>query len=143
QLLDRIFNKPSLPDKFEHLELDDNFCIINTSEQVQRFADSPEEVIQGKDIRLSFPEFIGLEKILQAILRGEQQLFDLEAIGRRSKKKYIYMNIYFIGNQNENKFKNKLIVFIEDVTNKFILKQSLAQQTYEEKLRKDALTAYN
>ncbi|MBD2511222.1 PAS domain S-box protein [Nostoc muscorum FACHB-395] len=143
QLLDRIFNKPSLPDKFEHLELDDHFCIINKSEQVQRFADSPEEVIQGKDIRLSFPEFIGLEKILQAILRGEQQLFDLEAIGRRSNQKYIYMNIYIIGNHNENKFRNKLIVFIEDVTNKFILKQNLAQQTYEEKLRKDALTAYN
>ncbi|MHC5742059.1 MAG: hypothetical protein ACYTXT_09140 [Nostoc sp.] len=61
QVLDRIFNKPSFLLKFERLELDDNFCIIDKSEQVQRFAKRPDKVIQGKDVRLSFPEFMDLK----------------------------------------------------------------------------------
>jgi PAS domain S-box-containing protein len=144
QLLDRIFNQPSFPDKFERLELDDNFCIIYKSKQVQRFADSPEEVIQGKDVRLSFPEFIGIENILKAILQGEQKVFELEAIARGSKpKSYIYMDIYILGKQDESKVKNTLIILIEDVTEKLGLKQKLAQQISEENLRKHALLLYN
>ncbi|MCV3217587.1 PAS domain-containing sensor histidine kinase, partial [Plectonema radiosum NIES-515] len=70
QVLDRIFNKALSLRKFERLELDKNFCILDTSEQVQRFADRPEEVMLGKDVRLSFPEFIGIEDILISILQG-------------------------------------------------------------------------
>ncbi|MBG1245120.1 PAS domain-containing protein [Nostoc sp. NZL] len=139
QVLDRIFNNPSFPDKFERLELDDHFCIIDTSEQVQRFAERPEEVIQGKDVRLSFPEFIGLENVLKAILKGEQELFELQAIGRGSENKvHLYIDIYIISEQYEN----KLIVIIEDVTDKLVLKQKLAQQANAKNLLSSALISY-
>ncbi|MDF5709457.1 MAG: PAS domain S-box protein [Nostoc sp. S4] len=143
QVLDRIFNKPSFPHKFERLELDNNFCIIDTSEQVQRFAHRPEEMIQGKDIRLSFPEFIGLEDILTAILYGKQELFELEGIKRGLEyKSYIYIDIYIIGEQHE-RFENKLIILIEDVTDRIVLKQKLAQQANEANLLSNALVSCN
>ncbi|WP_138504081.1 PAS domain S-box protein [Nostoc sp. PA-18-2419] len=143
QVLDRIFNKPSFPHKFERLELDNNFCIIDISKQVQRFAHCPEQMIQGKDIRLSFPEFIGLEDILTAILYGKQELFELEGIKRCSEQKSnIYIDIYIIGEQHE-RFENKLIILIEDVTDRIVLKQKLAQQANEANLLSNALVSCN
>ncbi|MEH2028697.1 MAG: adenylate/guanylate cyclase domain-containing protein [Nostoc sp.] len=136
QVLDRIFNKPSFLLKFERLELDENFCIIDTSEQVQRFAEHPEDVIRGKDVRLSFPELRGLENILKSLLQGEQELFELQAIERYSEHNlYVYIDIYIIGEQQEN----KLIVLIEDVTDRLVLKQKLAQQANETNLLSSAL----
>ncbi|MHC5913032.1 MAG: adenylate/guanylate cyclase domain-containing protein [Nostoc sp.] len=136
QVLDRIFNKPSFPLKFERLELDENFCIIDTSEQVQRFAEHPEDVIRGKDIRLSFPELRGLENILKSLLQGEKKLFELPAIERYSEHHlYVYIDIYIIGEQQEN----KLIILIEDVTDRLVLKQKLAQQANETNLLSSAL----
>ncbi|QLE41250.1 PAS domain S-box protein [Nostoc sp. C052] len=136
QVLDRIFNKPSFPLKFERLELDENFCIIDTSEQVQRFAEHPEDVIRGKDIRLSFPELRGLENILKSLLQGEQELFELPAVERYSEHNlYVYIDIYIIGEQQEN----KLIILIEDVTDRLVLKQKLAQQANETNLLSSAL----
>ncbi|MEH1970616.1 adenylate/guanylate cyclase domain-containing protein [Nostoc sp.] len=140
QVLDRIFNKPSFPLKFERLELDDNFRIIDTSEQVQQFAERPEEAIPGKDVRLSFPELIGLEDILKAVLQGEQELFELQAIKRCPEQKFhVYIDIYIIREQQENKFENKLIVLIEDVTDRVVLKQNLAQQANKTNLLSSAL----
>ncbi len=139
QARDRIFNKPSFPLKFERLEIDDNFRIIDTSEQVQRFAECPEEVIRGKDVRLSFPELIGLEDILKAVLEGEHELLKLPAIGRGSEHKiYLYINIHIISKQHEN----KLILLIEDVTDRLFLKQKVAQQANEKQLLSSALIAY-
>ncbi|MCF2148239.1 PAS domain S-box protein [Desmonostoc muscorum LEGE 12446] len=139
QVLDRIFNKPSFPHKFERLELDDNFYIIDTSDQVERFAHRPEEVTRGKDIRLSFPELIGLEDILKAILYGKQELFELQGIKRGSNQKsHVYIDIYIVAEQHE-KFENRLILLIEDVTDKIVLKQQLAQQANEANLLSSAL----
>ncbi|MEH1941895.1 MAG: adenylate/guanylate cyclase domain-containing protein [Nostoc sp.] len=139
QVLDRILNKPSFSRKFEYLKLDDNFCILDTSEQVQQFAERPEEVIRGKDIRLGFPEFIGLENILKAVLQGEHELFELQSIGRGSEhKKHLYIDIYIISKQYEN----KLIILIEDVTDRLVLKQNLAQQANERNLLSSALISY-
>lgn len=143
QVLERIFNKPSFPRKFERLELDENLCILDISEQVQRFADRPEEVIHLKDVRLSFPEFIGLEDIIKSILKGEQEVFELEGIRRcYDNKADIYMDIYIICEQSETKPERRLIVLIEDVTEMMALKQKLAQRSNEANLLSSALTAY-
>ncbi|MBW4689077.1 MAG: PAS domain S-box protein [Komarekiella atlantica HA4396-MV6] len=142
QVLDRIFNKPSFPRKFERLELDDNFCIVDTSEQVQRFADRPKEVMLGKDVRLSFPEFIGLEDILKSILQGKQELFELQGIGRCNDEFNVYMDIYIIGEQDAKEFDNRLIILIEDVTDRMALQQKLAQRANEARMLSSALMSY-
>lgn len=143
QALDRIFNKPSFPHKFECLELDEHFHILDVSERVQRFADRPEEVMQGKDIRLSFPELIGLENVFQSILQGEQEVFELEGIGRFYQNAAdVYMNIYIIGGKLGVKSASKLIILIEDITETMALKQKLARRANEANLLSRALMAY-
>jgi hypothetical protein len=52
--------------------------IIEKSFDVERFADCPDEVIIGNDVRLGFPELFGLEDILNDILEGRKIVFDLD-----------------------------------------------------------------
>ena len=143
QVLDRIFNKALSLRKFERLELDENFCIIDTSEQVQRFAARPEEVMLGKDVRLSFPEFIGIEHILISILQGEQELFELETIARfYEDKSDIYINIYIIGEQGEKEFGNRLVILLEDISERIFFQQNLKQKLNESTLLLNSLVTY-
>ncbi|BAY28003.1 adenylate/guanylate cyclase [Calothrix sp. NIES-2100] len=143
QVLERIFNKPSFQRKFERLELDENLRILDMSEEVQRFAAQPEEVILGKDVRLSFPEFIGLEDILASILKGEQELFELAGIRRDSEHtSSIYIDIYIINEQLESYAENRLIVLIEEVTERLAIEHKLAQKYHEASLLSTTLIAY-
>ncbi|MBD2202123.1 PAS domain S-box protein [Calothrix sp. FACHB-1219] len=149
QVLERIFNKPSFQRKFERLELDGNLHIVDMSEAVTRFAAQPEEVSLGKDVRLSFPEFIGLEEILASIIAGEQELFELEGIRRDSQEisdnqeiSEIYIDIYIIGEQLEPQSESKLIVLIEEVTDRLALEHKLVQRYHEASLLSSTLTAY-
>ncbi len=143
QVLDKIFNKNHVSRKFECLEVDRNFQIIHTSEQVQRFAARPEEAIPGKDVRLAFPEFIGLEDVFISILEGKQELFELEGIGRYSENICnFYINIYITAYSSENQNEDRLIILIEDVTERMIVKQKLLQRANEADLLSSILTAY-
>lgn len=143
QVLERIFNKPSFPRKFERLELDQNLYILDMSEQVHRFAEQPEEAMLGKDVRLSFPEFIGLENVLKSILKGEQEFFEIAGIRRESKhSSEIYLDIYIIGDQLEATSENKLIVLIEEVSERIALENRLAQRYDEASLLSSTLIAY-
>ncbi len=138
QIPERITYQPAILRKFEHLEVDKDFHILDISEQAQNFADEPLEVILGKDIRLSFPEFVGIEDILSAILTGEQELFKLEGIKRYLEPDDIYIDIYVVSNQE----KNRLIIFLEDVTKRMVLEQNLSQSINEANLLSSALSAY-
>ncbi|MBE9003789.1 PAS domain S-box protein [Fortiea sp. LEGE XX443] len=139
-VVEQIFNKYSTLRKFEHLEIDVHFCILDKSEQVQRFASQPQEVMLGKDIRVSFPEFIGKEDILQSILQGQQENFELAAIRRTfDHQSDIYINIYII---SEPKEKSSLMILIEDVTEKLKIKQDLLKITNAANLLSMTLVAY-
>jgi adenylate cyclase len=143
QVLDRIFNKALSLRKFERLELDENFCIIDTSEQVQRFADRPEEVMLGKDVRLSFPEFIGIEDILISILQGKQELFELESIKRSHEDNSdIYINIYILGELGEKQSDNRLVILLEDITERTFFQHNLKQKVNESNLLLHTLVTY-
>jgi adenylate cyclase len=143
QVLDRIFNNALSLRKFERLELDQNFCITDTSEQVQRFAHRPEEVILGKDVRLSFPEFIGIEDILISILQGKQELFELESIRRfYEDRSEIYINIYILSEPSKNEFGNRLVILLEDVTERIFFEENLNQKVNESNLLLHTLVTY-
>ncbi|MEM9923601.1 MAG: adenylate/guanylate cyclase domain-containing protein [Cyanobacteria bacterium P01_D01_bin.50] len=138
-LLEKIFNKHNAPRKFESLELDSNFCILHVSKQVQNFAYYPQEVILQKDIRLVFPEFVGLEDVMTSILEEKQELFELEGIHRFNEEKGdFYIDIYIVGEPIEN----RLIVLIEDVTSRMLLEQKLNQRMNENNLLSSTLVAY-
>ena len=130
QIPEQITYQPAILRKFEHLEVDENFQILDISEQARNFADDPLEVNLGKDVRLSFPEFIGIEDILSAILAGEQELFKLEGIKRYSSSNEIYIDIYVVSNREQA----RLIIFLEDVTKRMVLEQNLSQSINEANL---------
>lgn len=118
--------------KMAYLMLDRDFHILEASIGVQWFADRPNEVLKGKDVRLGFPELIGLENVLTAILQGHQDSFELKSIGRFSPQNApLYIDILLINNQDEEHIERKLIVFFEDVTEKMIQEQKLVQSSNE------------
>ncbi|GAB1544521.1 hypothetical protein NUACC21_71970 [Scytonema sp. NUACC21] len=124
QALNQIFKRYKAIRKFERIDLDSNFRILYASEQVQQFATCSKEVMLGKDIRLGFPEFMGLEDILISILKGEQELFELKAIERYSAKKgSLYFDVYIIRNYLEKNHKNQLILIFENITKQTVVKQ--------------------
>ncbi|MDP8965521.1 MAG: PAS domain-containing sensor histidine kinase, partial [Cyanobacteriota bacterium] len=69
--------KKLLSNRYEYLTLDRNFLILDVSPSAQRFAEIPDELQLGNDVRLSFPELIGLEETLLNILEGKQISFEL------------------------------------------------------------------
>ncbi|MEO1431657.1 MAG: adenylate/guanylate cyclase domain-containing protein [Cyanobacteria bacterium J06633_8] len=138
-LLEKIFNKHSTPRKFESLELDRSFSILRLSKHVQYFAYYPQEVILERDVRLGFPEFVGLENVMTSILDEEQELFELEGIHRFNEEKGdFYIDIYILGEPAEN----RLIILFEDVTNRMLLEQKLNQRVNETNLLSSTLVAY-
>jgi PAS domain S-box-containing protein len=130
--------------KMAYLMLDQDFNILETSLGVQRFADRPNEVIKGKDVRLGFPELIGIEDILNAIFQGQQESFELKGIGRFSTQDTpLYIDISIINSQDEEELDNRLIIFFEDVTEKMIMEQKLVQNSNEISLLLEAWSCSN
>jgi PAS domain S-box-containing protein len=126
----------------EYLTIDRDFNILETSMGVQRFAESPEEVTKGQDVRLSFPELLGLEEILLDILEGRQINFEIQAIARTSEQgNPIYVDVCIVKNHIDEGSNHYLIVFLEEVTERMILEQNLVQSSNEKSLLLSALTA--
>ncbi|GAB4236977.1 MAG: hypothetical protein Kow0049_22430 [Stanieria sp.] len=113
-------------DQREYVIINQNLIVLQRSTSAQKFAESPQSLIPGQDIRLSFPELIGLESIVTQILNEEQEFFLLETIARSVENN---SNLYF--NLLIKKLENNLIIFLEDTTEIILLKQSLVQQVNE------------
>lgn len=127
----------------DYLTLNRELEIQETSLAVQRFAEVPHEVKQGKDVRLGFPEFIGIEEILIAIFDGRMNSFELKGVQRFSGKNTpLYINIAVLFNKNGTSSGQKLFILFEDVTDKMLLEQSLAQTIRETSLLSSTLAQY-
>ncbi|MDY6804092.1 MAG: adenylate/guanylate cyclase domain-containing protein [Cyanobacteriota bacterium] len=137
-----VFKKILALKNMDYLVADRDLVIVEKSEQIRRFADNPDDIVEGKEIGLAFPELIGTEEILNAIIAGEQSNFELKGISRNDADGSIfYFNIYFIGIQEEVKDKNRLFVFLEDVTVSLNLEQELVQAANEKSLLLSALSS--
>ncbi|MEP0798583.1 diguanylate cyclase [Funiculus sociatus] len=137
------FKKLLAPRRIEYLALDRKLSILDTSLNVHRFAEQPDEVVKGKDVRLGFPELIGLEEVFSEILSGEKQNFDLKGIARSSNNgSLLYIDISVSKYQyNEEDLEDWLIIFFDDVTEKMSMTQKLVQRTNEANLLVSALTS--
>lgn len=130
------------PRHMEYLVLDEDFKIIEMSSGVRRFADFPDEVIQGKDIRLGFPEIIGLEDSLIPIMQGRQSCFQFKGICRTlDNNSPLYIDLHALVSLNQEIFENQLILLLEDVTEKMVWEQKLVQAANEANLFLSALAA--
>ncbi|MCW6038583.1 PAS domain-containing sensor histidine kinase [Spirulina subsalsa FACHB-351] len=134
--MNSLLEKLYVPGHIEYLILDPNLVILDKSPRVERFAEFPQDVAIGQDARLSFPELVGSETIVQQIIAGNTQNSYLEGITRSSQAGtplYIDFNFERIG--------NNAILLMEDVTEIMVLKQSLLQRANEAELLLSALKA--
>lgn len=123
----------------EYLAINRDFIIQETSSGVRRFADCPEQVMKGNDVRVGFPELIGVEDYLTAVLEGRQRSFELKAIGRSANSSPLYFDLYAVDYQDEKSL-GQLVIFFEDVTQRMALEQTLVQATNETNLLMSALS---
>jgi len=127
----------------EFIVVDRDLRILEYSPGTQRFAERPRQINIGEDSRLHFPELIGLEDILNAVLIGEQEQFQMIAIGRESADKQpLYFNFYAIAKTDKGIANDGLIIFFEDVTEQNILEQKYVQITNDITLVNQKLSAY-
>ncbi len=138
--MNSILNLLSLR-RIEYLLITQKLEIAEISPGVSRLAEVCEYVKLGQDVRLSFPELVGSEEILEAIHQGEQDNFEFKGIIRqRQATSPIYVDIWITKNiQTDDS--NELIVLVEDVTEKMVLEQSLVQGANEANLLLRTLTA--
>lgn len=130
--------------QIEYLALDRGLNILEISLGVRRFADVPQEVVPGNSVCLGFPELVGVEDILIEIMEGRQFSFELKGIGRFSEQgNPLYIDIYIMRTQEPNNFNNRLIAFIEDVSEKMIMEQELVQRSNEVSLLIEAWDSSN
>lgn len=131
----------------EYLLIDKDGQILETSPGVKRFAEDPNQVSQGQNICLGFPELIGLESILIDILDERQDTFELKGITRCSDTgESLYMDLYVIKHPlafdpSNPDNQNQLIILLEDVTERMVLEQTLVQATNETSLLVSRLSA--
>lgn len=137
-----LLKKILAPRRIEYLEVSEKFIIQDTSDGVQRFADTIQKPRHGKDVRASFPELVGVEDILLQVLQGQQPAFELKGIARYSDhQRPLYFDLYAIDDEDEETGKKKLMIFFEDVTERMVLEQTLVQRSNEATLLYNALAS--
>lgn len=137
-----LFKKLLFARQIEYLAVDESFKILELSNKIAQFADCPQDLSFGQDVRLSFPELVGIEDILSHILQGQQLNFDLKGIGRfAGRGNLLYFDMYIINDSEDYQAGNKLIILCEDVTERMNLEQILVQRSNETTLLLDAWAA--
>ncbi|MEG4282603.1 diguanylate cyclase [Microcoleus sp. A006_D1] len=127
--------------RIEYLAVDRELKIQETSLNVQEFADIPDGVEKGKDVRDSFPELIGIEELLDDILEQRQPIFQLKSVTRiLTNGSYLYLDLYFFAQKDHLK-PERLIVLCEDVTDTTALQQSMVQAANENSIKVDYLVS--
>ncbi|MBD2039999.1 sensor histidine kinase [Microcoleus sp. FACHB-672] len=130
------------PRRMEYLTMDQDLIVLETSAGVKRFADRPDEVVPGNDVRAGFPELIGVEHILSEVLQGKQAGFEFKGIARFSDRESpLYIDLFVSEFQHDETLENQLVVFFEDVTEMMVLKQTLVQRANESGLLLSALVS--
>lgn len=131
--------------RMEYVILDQHWLIQEISTDVQRFAEGIENLKPGDDCLIGFPELIGAESDLLAVLNGHQPDFALKAMTRVTKGgSLLYFDLRVLKFDVANSATSdlpvpSLIVFFEDVTERMSLEQSLVQASNEMSLLLSAL----
>ncbi|MEM9926029.1 MAG: ATP-binding protein [Cyanobacteria bacterium P01_D01_bin.50] len=128
--------------RIEYLIINEHWTILELSPKVNLLSENYNEVQVGKDIRIGFPEFIGVEAIAKDITAGKQDKFELKGVIRTEKGlNPIYIDICIANNIQNNQISNELLIVVEDVTERMLLEQSLVQGANEANLLLRTLTA--
>lgn len=130
-------------DCIEYLIINQNFQILEMSSAISDFADVADEVKEGSDARISFPELVGMEAIFETILKGEEKSFEIKGINRFQDTPTLYIDIYIIKSTKSSSVANELMVLVVDSTERMVLEKSWVQGANESNLLLRTLTASN
>ncbi len=137
-LLNNLFSINSI----EYITICENYKILEASSKVKHFADNQNQVKQGSDIRISFPELTGTEEILDEILQGKQNHFTFKGISRSlDNLSPLYIDIHIIKNYKENSSQKELMILVVDSTERMVMEQSLIQSANQANFLLRNLTA--
>lgn len=130
---------------YEYLTLNLELLVQEFSDGVPNFAESPQDFKLGEDVRLAFPELVGMEGVMMDILAGRQISFQLAGIVRadqhhtaKATDSPFYFDLHICHHQDDNE--NYLILLFKDVTEQMRLQQKLIQKSNETNLLLSALT---
>ena len=135
-----LLSKLLAPRCIEYLVLNHDLTIVEASSGSKRLADEPGAVMTGNDVRQSFPELHGAEAQLLAVWRQQQAIFMLKGIDRSTEETLLYIDLSVLESHEHEGFEHKLIVLLEDVTQRMVLEQSLVQRANEAALLVSALS---
>jgi PAS domain S-box-containing protein len=141
--LNSLFRSPIAALGFEYIILDRDFTILDFSPQAIAFADEPEELAIGCDIRSGFPELIGAESSVLSERFASGDLFQLEGINKFNSlhSESIYINLYMTRFREDLQSPDRLLVLLEDTTEQMLIQQKLVQRVNESSLLETAWEA--
>ncbi|TVQ53142.1 MAG: PAS domain-containing sensor histidine kinase [Spirulina sp. DLM2.Bin59] len=127
--------KPSIPHHLEYIITDPEFLIQEFSLGIGAILQ--ESLMVGADIRRFLPELVGSEAIAHQVFQGQLPYFTIKEVAHYGHNNpnhpvYIDLNLERLNPQS-------LILFINDVTETAILRQSLVQRVNETELLLNAL----
>jgi PAS domain S-box-containing protein len=123
------------PHHLEYIALNRDLLVLETSSEVNQFAENCSAVELGNHICDAFPELMGMEELLIEILDGNIPNFELKSITRvQHDGTYLYFDLYVIPYQEDKDNSGNLVIFLEDVTDRMGLEQTLVQATNETNL---------
>lgn len=119
----------------EYVICDHNLIVVRLSPDVQKYTD--QTIVIGEDIRIGFPEIVGLESTCQEILLGQQEVFDLEKISRNQQEtEILYFNLLI------KAIEEHLVFLLSDVTSSSLYQQSSMQQINEAEIALNKLQRF-
>ncbi|OKH11733.1 adenylate/guanylate cyclase domain-containing protein [[Limnothrix rosea] IAM M-220] len=127
-----------VPKHLHYVLLNGELGIVALSAQAKSCVDDVACLQVGEDIRDSFPELYGLEEILGEIIAAKREQFEVKAINRQIGNQQLYLDLYFRSHPTGNG-QVQLLMFLEDVTDKMSLEQTLVQSNNETNLLVTAL----
>lgn len=119
----------------EYLIIDQNLTVQYISPIGWDYCDYPDHLEIGQRVEDSFPELIGLEKIIQKILEGKIETFELSAVARsENERRPEYINFYLIADTESKptpQNNSSLFIFLEDDSEQMVYRQRLVQTVNE------------
>jgi PAS domain S-box-containing protein len=130
--------------QLEYLTLSQDLRVLETSPCARDFADnaiasSAKGIEPGDDVRHCFPELVGLEDTLAAILSGDLEKFELKGV-ERSRESDFYFDLFISRFVAEDQ-SYQLVIILAKAPEMMTLKRNLMQQGNEANLLSDTLKA--
>lgn len=118
--------------RLEYVVLDAELRILRMSNDAAQFAGDPSAAVAGADIREAFPEIVGVEHALSVISSTKLGEWKVRNLSRTQSERNFTLDLTIVPTVSSSN--EKLVLIIEDVTERAALEQKLLQQSNETKL---------